>query len=56
MSKFVNPRPLGYWLWHRAAVSESDSLFGGNRTVGISPGSFIVFIGDPAAVFVAQTT
>jgi len=37
-------------------VSESDSLFGGNRTVGISPGSFIVFIGDPAAVFMAQTT
>jgi hypothetical protein len=33
-----------------------DSLFGGNKTVEIAPGSFIVFIGDPATVFVAQTT
>ena len=33
-----------------------DSLFGGNKTVDIAPGSFIVFIGDPATVFVAQTT
>jgi len=33
-----------------------DSLFAKDRAALISPGSIIVFIGDPDAVFVAQTT
>ncbi|MEO8508471.1 MAG: serine hydrolase domain-containing protein [Betaproteobacteria bacterium] len=32
-----------------------DSLFAGNSPVAVSPGSFVVFIGNPDAVFVAQT-
>jgi len=37
-------------------TAQFDSLFGGTQPVAVSPGSFIVFIGDPGAVFLAQTT
>lgn len=42
-------------IYAKDGATTFDSLFAGNSPIAVAPGSLVVFIGHPDAVFVAQT-